>query len=199
MRFDDLFEDMSHELLAGQWQEMRAEAGELARAEYARRDFLTEVAGAQVKVHVTGHSFTGKVAAVGSGWFGIESARESWLFPDQAGVWVEVLGSTAGVGSVSRTEVQPRNTAQFRNTAQPRNAAQCRSTKAPWKSALRAVGRDRQSVRFVLSDGVVGSGLIVAVGGDFVRMQAQVGGSASRSLVLVPLGALAAVSAVSTS
>lgn len=192
MRFDDLFEDMSHELLAGQWQEMRAEAGELARAEYARRDFLTEVAGAQVKVHVTGHSFTGKVAAVGSGWFGIESARESWLFPDQAGVWVEVLGSAAGVGSVPRTEAQPRNKAQFRN------AAQCRSTKAPWKSALRAVGRDRQSVRFVLSDGVVGSGLIVAVGGDFVRMQAQVGGSASRSLVLVPLGALAAVSAVST-
>lgn len=193
MRFDDLFEDMSHELLAGQWQEMRAEAGELARAEYARRDFLTEVAGAQVKVHVTGHSFTGKVAAVGSGWFGIESARESWLFPDQAGVWVEVLGSAAGVGSVPRTEAQPRNTAQLRNTAQ------CRRTKAPWKSALRAVGRDRQSVRFVLSDGVVGSGLIVAVGGDFVRMQAQVGGSASRSLVLVPLGALAAVSAVSTS
>lgn len=192
MRFDDLFEDMSHELLAGQWQEMRAEAGELARAEYARRDFLTEVAGAQVKVHVTGHSFTGKVVAVGSGWFGIESARESWLFPDQAGVWVEVLGSAAGVGSVPRTEAQPRNTAQFRN------AAQCRSTKAPWKSALRAVGRDRQSVRFVLSDGVVGSGLIVAVGGDFIRMQAQVGGSASRSLVLVPLGALAAVSAVST-
>lgn len=192
MRFDDLFEDMSHELLAGQWQEMRAEAGELARAEYARRDFLTEVAGAQVKVHVTGHSFTGKVVAVGSGWFGIESARESWLFPDQAGVWVEVLGSAAGVGSVPRTEAQSRNTAQFRN------AAQCRSTKAPWKSALRAVGRDRQSVRFVLSDGVVGSGLIVAVGGDFVRMQAQVGGSASRSLVLVPLGALAAVSAVST-
>ena len=192
MRFDDLFEDMSHELLAGQWQEMRAEAGELARAEYARRDFLTEVAGVQVKVHVTGHSFTGKVVAVGSGWFGIESARESWLFPDQAGVWVEVLGSAAGVGSVPRTEAQPRNTAQFRN------AAQCRSTKAPWKSALRAVGRDRQSVRFVLSDGVVGSGLIVAVGGDFVRMQAQVGGSASRSLVLVPLGALAAVSAVST-
>lgn len=192
MRFDDLFEDMSHELLAGQWQEMRAEAGELARAEYARRDFLTEVAGAQVKVHVTGHSFTGKVAVVGSGWFGIESARESWLFPDQAGVWVEVLGSAAGVGSVPRTEAQPRNTAQFRN------AAQCRSTKAPWKSALRAVGRDRQSVRFVLSDGVVGSGLIVAVGGDFIRMQAQVGGSASRSLVLVPLGALAAVSAVST-
>lgn len=192
MRFDDLFEDMSHELLAGQWQEMRAEAGELARAEYARRDFLTEVAGAQVKVHVTGHSFTGKVAVVGSGWFGIESARESWLFPDQAGVWVEVLGSTAGVGSVPRTEAQPRNTAQLRN------AAQCRRTKAPCKSALRAVGRDRQSVRFVLSDGVVGSGLIVAVGGDFIRMQAQVGGSASRSLVLVPLGALAAVSAVST-
>lgn len=192
MRFDDLFEDMSHELLAGQWQEMRAEAGELARAEYARRDFLTEVAGAQVKVHVTGHSFTGKVAAVGSGWFGIELARESWLFPDQAGVWVEVLGSAEGVGFVPRTEAQPRNTAQFRNTAQ------CRRTKAPWKSALRAVGRDRQSVRFVLSDGVVGSGLIVAVGGDFVRMQAQVGGSASRSLVLVPLGALTAVSAVST-
>lgn len=187
MRFDDLFEDMAHELRAGQWQEMRAEAGELARAEYARRDFLTEVAGAQVKVHVTGHSFAGKVAAVGSGWFGVESARESWLFPDQAGVWVEVLGSMAGVGSV------PRSEAQFRNTAQ------CRRTKAPWKSALRAVGRDRQSVRFVLSDGVVGSGLIVAVGGDFVRMQAQVGGSASRSLVLVPLGALTAVSAVSTS
>lgn len=180
MRFDDLFEDMAHELQAGQWQEMRAEAGELARAEYARRGFLTEIAGAHVKVHASGHSFTGAVAAVGVGWFGVETATESWMFPDQGGAWVEVLMPNAGV--------------------RERDAkGSCRRTKAPWKSALRAIGRDRQSVRFILSDGVVGSGLIVAVGADFIRLQAQVGGTAARSLVLVPLAALVAVSAVSTS
>lgn len=180
-RWQDLFDDLSAQLEAGQAAELAAEVADRTRREagaVALDDRLAAAAGGLVQVRVPGHAAVrGRLVDTGPGWLLVAlDARREALVPRPS-----VLALT---GLTHR--------AQAPGTA----AAVSRRLDLRW--ALRALTRERAGVGVLLADGSTLTGTLDRVGADHVDLAEHPAGelrraAAVRAVWTIPLTALSAV------
>jgi hypothetical protein len=182
VRWDDLFADLEAQAGALELTERAAEVAEHTRIEVGRLRLVDRLRGADnlaVRVGCLGGvSVRGTVEAVGAGWLLLDegSGREALIR-------LEAVTTVAGLG---------------RQSGVPREQGAVES-RLGLRHALRAVARDRSSVRAGLIDGGTVDGTLDRVGADFVELAVHPPGEARRrsgvrKVLVVPLTALAVLS-----
>lgn len=178
-RWAGLFADLEAQLAAAEAGDLGAEVDARTRGEFAEvtlRDRLRAAEGQVVRVVVAGGAVVaGGLERVGADWFEVlaETGREA-LVPLAA---VRQLGGlTRRVGAESGVV----------------------AGRLGFRSALRAVARDRSGVRVHLVDGSVVDATVDRVGADHVDLAVHAPGEsrrmrAVRGVVAVPLDAIAVV------
>lgn len=181
MRWDDLFADLEAQSDALEVAERAAEVAERTRIEVggiALRDRLAAALGASVRLQLLGGRVpAGTLVRVGPDWLllGEAAGRECV-------VATAAITSVAGVGRSA--------------DAGPGGAVWA---KLGLRSALRGIARDRSPVRIDLISGEAIDATLDRVGADFVEAARHAPGEPRRrgevrEVVLLPFGALAAVS-----
>lgn len=181
MRWDDLFADLEAQSDALEVAERAAEVAERTRIEVGGvtlRDRLGAALGAPVRLQLAGgRAVAGALVRVGPDWLLLAEAagRES----------VVALAAVLSVAGVGRSAA-----------AEPGGAVAAR---LGLRSALRGIARDRSPVRVDLVSGETVDATLDRVGADFVEAARHAPGEPRRrgdvrDVVLLPFGALAAVS-----
>lgn len=177
MRWERLFADLEAQLDEAVAVDLRAEVADRTRAEQADvwlADRLRAAAGGEVALHLRGGEVVaGRVEDVGPEWVVLSGARGQALVP------LAAAGSVAGLP---------------RRVAPPAGEVLRRLT---FRSALRALARDRAPVRVVVP-GAELAGTLDRVAGDHVDLALHPPGEARRpgavlEVRAVPLAALLVV------
>lgn len=156
MRWDQLFADLEAQAYAASTRERAAQVDERARAELARvtmADRLVPSVGTVLTVHCDGDvRVVGTVARVGRDWLLLDegSGREAVLN----------LASVLTVAGLGRAAAAAGTTSAV-------------ESRLALRSVLRAVARDRSSVRVHLVDASTIEGTIDRVGADFIELAAH--------------------------
>jgi hypothetical protein len=181
VRWDDLFADLEAQADALEVAERAVEVGERARIEFAAiglLDRLRAAIGTPIRVEVAGGlALEGTVQRTGADWVLLDrcAGREALV----------ALGALRSVHGLGRVSAVPGTEGVV-------------AARLGLRSALRGVARDRSAVRMHLVDGAVHDATIDRVGTDFVEVARHAAGEARRrgevrDVVIVPMGALAAV------
>lgn len=171
MRWDALFAEVAAHEHDRRALGRDAEARDLAEAEWGERVWRAPLPGRDIDLQAMGGlAVRGTVAGVTDTWIAVEAAGE------------DVIVAIAHVVEV--TVVSPSEIAwPEADAGEPSVAA-----RLGWGHVLRAAGHER--LRFVGLDGRVRTGVVEAVGRDFVRIDVGSGSS-----VLLPFATLVAVRA----
>jgi hypothetical protein len=181
MRWESLFADLEAQADALDLAERAAEVAEHTRIEIGRVRLLDRLRGgvdARVRVGcVSGLTVRGVLRAVGVGWLLLDedTGREAL-------VRLDAVTTIAGLG-------RPSGVPDTEGFVESRLGL---------RHALRAVARDRSTVRAILLDATAVDGTLDRVGADFVELAAHPVGeprrqSGVREVLVVPLAALVAV------
>lgn len=181
MRWAALFDDLEGQALELEHAARAAEIEERTRGEIgavALWDRARAAIGSPVRVRLAGGgAASGTLARVGRDW---------WLL--DAGAGREVLLATASLTAVRGLG---------RGAATPGTVGPVEA-RSGLRQLLRAIARDRSSVRVELTDGSVVTGTLDRVGNDFVDLAVHAAGEPRRrhevrEVALIPLSAVAAV------
>ncbi len=148
MRWERLFADLEGEAAELDLRDRDAEIAERTRAELGAVRWLERVRGGTghpVTLLLAGPArMTGEVRYVGPDWVLLGAGQDDLLVPAHAVVGVEGAGRAA-----------------------PADAERVPLT---WRAAWRSLSRDRAAVRVQRRDGEVVTGVVDAVGADFVQL-----------------------------
>ena len=180
-RWEGLFADLEAQLVAEEAAGTAAEVDARARGEFAEVTLVDRLRAAvdqPVRVVTAGGlAVAGRLERVGPDWLSVldDTAREA-LIP------VTAVRQVGGLTRWARTEA----------------TAGVVASRLGWRSALRAVARDRSVVRVHLVGGDALDATLDRVGADHVELAVHAPGEsrrarAVRGLVAVPFGAVAAV------
>lgn len=180
-RWEGLFADLEAQLAAGTAADTGAEVDARARGEFAEVTLVDRLRAAvdqPVRVVTAGGlALTGVLERVGPDWLAVldDTGREA-LVP---------IGAVRQVGGLTRW-------------ARTEASAGVVAARLGWRSALRAVARDRSALRVHLVDGEVLDATLDRVGADHVELAVHAPGESRRArdvrgLVAVPFGAVAAI------